>query len=279
MSKKLLSPKNDYTFKRIFGHIGNEEITKNLLSAIMKKEIKEIDLEKNRILEKDLLSDKFGILDIRAKLDDNIDCDVEMQMVDYEDIQERILYYWSKLYSGNLKSGESYITNQKVVIILITAYEIKELRKIKKVLSKWQIREENYQNEVLTDRLEFYILELPKYKRYKNISRELENWVKFIESPEEMEMSKIENENIKKAREELEKISDDEYEQELALKREMFLHDMASLKGNAYRNGEKAGLEKGKIEIAKRMLKDGLDIEIIIKYTGLTKEEIEKMCT
>ena len=92
-------------------------------------------------------------------------------------------------------------------------------------------------------------------------------------------MSKIENENIKKAREELEKISDDEYEQELALKREMFLHDMASLKGNAYRNGEKAGLEKGKIEIAKRMLKDGLDIEIIIKYTGLTKEEIEKMCT
>ena len=277
MSKKLLSPKNDYTFKRIFGHIGNEEITKNLLSAIMKKEIKEIDLEKNRILEKDLLSDKFGILDIRAKLDDNIDCDIEMQMIDYEDIQERILYYWSKLYSGNLKSGKTYISNQKVVIILITAYEIKELRKIKKVLSKWQIREENYQNEVLTDRLEFYILELPKYKRYKNISRELENWVKFIESPEEMEMSKIENENIKKAREELEKISDDEYEQELALKREMFLHDMASLEAKGYRNGEKAGLEKGKIEIAKKMLKDGLDIEIIIKYTGLTKEEIEKM--
>ena len=98
-------------------------------------------------------------------------------------------------------------------------------------------------------------------------------------------MSKIENENIKKAREELEKISDDEYEQELALKREMFLHDMASLKGNAYRDGEKAGfekgekvgLEKGKIEIAKNMLKDGIDIEIIIKYTGLTKEEIEKL--
>ena len=277
MSKKLLSPKNNYIFKRIFGHIGNEEITKNLLSAIMKKEIKEIDLEKNRILEKDLLLDKFGILDIRVKLDDNIDCDIEMQMVDYEDIQERILYYCSK----NLKSGESHITNQKVVIILITAYEIKELRKIKKILSKWQIREEDYQNEVLTDRLELYILELPKYKRYKNISKELENWIKFIESPEEMEMSKIENENIKKAREELEKISDDEYEQELTLKREMFLHDMASLKGNAYKNGEKAGLEKGKteekIKIAKKMLKEKIDIETIIKCTGLTKEEIKKL--
>ena len=32
-----------------------------------------------------------------------------------------------------------------------------------------------------------------------------------------------------------------------------------------------------KIEIAKSMLKDKLDIESIIKYTGLTKEEIEKL--
>ena len=37
------------------------------------------------------------------------------------------------------------------------------------------------------------------------------------------------------------------------------------------------GEENKSIEIAKKMLKDGLDIEIIIKYTGLTKEEIEKL--
>ena len=272
MSKKLLSPKNDYTFKRLFGHKGNEEITKGFLSAILNKKIKEVDLDKNKVLEKDLLTEKFGILDIRAKLDNNVDIDIEMQVTDYGDIQERILYYWSKLYSNNLKSGETYISNQKVVIILITAYEVKELRKVKKMLSKWQIREENYQNEILTDRLEFYILELPKYKRYKNISKELENWVKFIESPEEMKMGEIEDENIKKAQEELEKISGDEYEQELALKREMFLHDMASLEAKGYRDGEKDNSKK----IAKKMIMDGLDIEIIIKYTGLTKEEIEK---
>ena len=39
------------------------------------------------------------------------------------------------------------------------------------------------------------------------------------------------------------------------------------------KNGEK----DTKIKIAKQMLKDKLDIKIIVNYTGLTKEEIEKI--
>ena len=33
--RKLLKPTNDYVFKRIFGYVGNEEITKVLLNAII----------------------------------------------------------------------------------------------------------------------------------------------------------------------------------------------------------------------------------------------------
>lgn len=39
----------------------------------------------------------------------------------------------------------------------------------------------------------------------------------------------------------------------------------------------KEGLKEKSIDIAKNMLKDSLDIEIIMKYTGLSKEEIEKL--
>lgn len=35
VKKKLLSPQNDYVFKRIFGFVGNEEITKGLLNSII----------------------------------------------------------------------------------------------------------------------------------------------------------------------------------------------------------------------------------------------------
>ena len=199
-----------------------------------------------------------------------------------------MLFYWSKLYSnGIVKGDKNYKNLKKVIIILITGYEIEEMRKIEKTLTKWQIREENYQNEVLTEKLEFYILELPKYEKYKNISENLSNWVKFIESPGEIDMRKIKDENIKKAKDELDIINMDEYERAMALRREISLLDRNSMKAQAYENGEKAGLEKGeklgehnsKIEIAKSMLKDKLDIESIIKYTGLTKEEIEKLET
>lgn len=41
--------------------------------------------------------------------------------------------------------------------------------------------------------------------------------------------------------------------------------------------GRQEGRQEGKIEIAKIMLKDGESIEKIIKYTGLSKEEIENL--
>lgn len=96
---KLLSPKLDYVFKRIFGYVGNEEITASLISSILKRKVTNIKLDNNTILEKDLLDDKIGILDIRAKIDDVINCNIEMQIVDTKNIENRLLFYWSKMYN------------------------------------------------------------------------------------------------------------------------------------------------------------------------------------
>ena len=57
-----------------------------------------------------------------------------------------MLFYWSKLYNKGIISGNNnYRDLKKVIIILITGYEIEELRKLEKTLTKWQIREEKYQ--------------------------------------------------------------------------------------------------------------------------------------
>ena len=48
-------------------------------------------------------------------------------------------------------------------------------------------------------------------------------------------------------------------------------------KKNGIKEGEKIGIEKGKIVMAKAMKKDGVVVEKISKYTGLSKEEIEKL--
>ncbi|MCI8833612.1 MAG: hypothetical protein HFJ19_05405 [Clostridia bacterium] len=76
---KLLDLKNDYTFKRIFGYVGNEEITKGLISSIIEDiEITNIELDLKEITSQDLKDDKFGILDIRAELNNSIKCNIEM---------------------------------------------------------------------------------------------------------------------------------------------------------------------------------------------------------
>ena len=88
----LLNIKTDYVFKRIFGHIGNEEITKNFLSCILRQKISHIELEKNPILEKDLIDDKVGRLDIKAEINQNTNVDIEMQIIDKKILHKELCF-------------------------------------------------------------------------------------------------------------------------------------------------------------------------------------------
>ena len=170
-----------------------------MLSSILKTQISNLQLDSNPILEKDLLDDKVGILDIKAKLDNNINCNIEIQVVDKKNIEKRILYYWSKMYNKSISSGEDYGKLEKSIAILITDYELKSLKEIKKYITKWNIREEEYQKIILTDVMEIYIIELPKFEKYKEkADNKLNSWVRFIENPEVVNME--ENKDIAKAK-------------------------------------------------------------------------------
>ena len=81
------------------------------------------------------------------------------------------------------------------------------------------------------------------------------------------------DESIKKAKEVLEEISEDEHEQYLAHLREKYIFQIQGIEEAGYDKGVKAK----QIEIAKKMKEDNIDIETIIKYTNLTKDEIEKL--
>ena len=114
----------DYVFKRIFGREGNEQITKNFLSCILGEKVSDIELEKNPILEKDLMDDKVGILDIKVEINKNTNVDIEMQIIDKKNSAKRILFYCSKLFITSLNSGKDYNSLKKTISILIADYEL-----------------------------------------------------------------------------------------------------------------------------------------------------------
>ena len=268
---ELLKLKNDYTFKRVFGYTGNEEITKGLLNAILKEKVTEVSLNCNTILERDLYDDKLGILDIRAKVNNLVDINIEMQLVDEKNIEKRIIFYLSKMYTQNLKKSHNYAELNKCISILFIDFELEKLKEIPKYLTKWNIREETYGKIILTDVLELYIINLSKVEKYSE-NKLLDTWVKFISNSEDLNMENA-DESIKKAKEVLDEISEDEHEQYLAHLREKYIFEIQGI--------EEAGFDKGskskQIEIAKKMKEDNVDIKAIMKYTGLTKEEIEKI--
>ena len=85
------------------------------------------------------------------------------------------------------------------------------------------------------------------------------------------------DESIKKAKEVLDEISEDEHEQYLAHLREKYIFERQGIEEAGFDKGVIEGSRKEKCEIAKKMKENNIDIEIIIKCTGLTKEEIEKL--
>ena len=279
---KTLSPKLDVVFQALFGEVGNESITKGFLETILERKIDSIDLSKNPILRREFKDEKLGVLDIIAKLDKNEICNIELQIVDKKNIIERILYYWSRLYSRQIKSGEDYKILQKAIVILITDFKIENLEELD-YHSRWKIMEDKQGKKIiLTQKLEIDIIELPKIIGKEKEQDNLLDWLYFLENPKSERVTEKmkENENLKEAVKKLDNLSEDERMQRIADLRQKAIMDEKAI----YEKGLEVGIEKGimegsqkeKIEIAKKMLELKIDKETIAEATGLTEQEIEK---
>lgn len=141
----------------------------------------------------------------------------------------------------------------------------------------------------MTQHLEIHIIEIPKkYKKMENDKEnKLKEWLSFLENPESEEVLYYmkNNENIKSAKEKLNTLSEDERVRRLAELREKAIMDEKEAKYTGYTEGRREGREEGrkqgkettKKEIAKKMKEEKIGTEIIVKVTGLTKEDIDKL--
>ena len=130
---RLYTPKLDIIFQVLFGEPDSQKITKDLLEKILGVKIEKVDLSKNPILRREFPKDKLGILDVVVEIDEKESCDLEMQVVENENIIKRILYYWGKLYTRNLKAGEDFGELKRTIVILIVNDKIR-------MYKKWNIK-------------------------------------------------------------------------------------------------------------------------------------------
>lgn len=137
--KNLPAPKMDVVFQSLFKK-GNENITMALISDIIGRKIKKIDLDKNKSLLREYTKDKLGILDLIAVLDDGDICNIEVQLADNKDIEKRLLYYHSKIYSQQMLVGDKYVDLNKTISIALLDYNLEQLRHVEKAHTSWHIK-------------------------------------------------------------------------------------------------------------------------------------------
>lgn len=75
------------------------------------------------------MDSKLGIVDVLVEDENGTQYDIEMQMAYDENIEKRLMYYWSRLYYRQIKKGEDYSQLKKVIMIVICSHELKELKK------------------------------------------------------------------------------------------------------------------------------------------------------
>lgn len=105
----------------------------------------------------------------------------------------------------------------------------------------------------------------------QNISPELKALLDFFENPTEEMAVQSGSERIQRMQKRVKTLKDSE---EVGAKYMREWEERAIEKKESYEQGRVEGLAEEKLNTARKMLQEGLDIDLIIKITGLTKEEI-----
>ena len=277
--KGLLDPKMDFVFKNIFGSEKNSKILISFLNATLKPKdlITSVEI-KNTDLNKGYIEDKFSRLDVKATTSNEEIINIEIQLKNEYNMIKRSLYYWSKLYSEQLNEGEDYSILKRTICINILNFKYLKTRKFH---SGYRLKE-IYSNEELTDVAEIHFIEIPKLEDGSDEKDMLVPWIEFLKDPESEKVRNLEMsiEEIRQAKDELIKMSNDDTQRELYEMRAKTLKDKISALNEAERKGMQKGIQEGEkkkaIEIAKSLL-DVLDVQTISLKTGLSVDEINKL--
>ena len=253
---ELLPLTDDYIFKRVFAYKGNESVLKDFLEALLKIEIKGIKITNPEIIPYEK-GEKRGLLDIKAEINDGTMLDVEMQMKNERNTDERATEYMGKMISEQLQVGEDYQNLKKSIVIFITNYNFlkrNSYHSVGKMKFDKTIEDEyvnmgyDEEDELASKYIEVHYIELPKFKK-KELSKftKLDQWMCiFTQNKEGIMLAEKENKEIEKAINTLDFLSKDPKERERHNSIVMAEYNRLVSEHNFFNDGLEKGMKKRK---------------------------------
>ena len=183
---------NDYFFKWLFGREERKDILLSFLNAVLSLE-EQAELIDITVAERELdpegLHDKQARLDIVGKASDGSLINIEVQIANQYDMDKRTLFYWARLYQGQLQQGQSYKNLCRTVTINVLDYQF--LPQKEAYHTMYSLYEQSTHHRLNRD-LEIHFLELPKWRAYpRKDKNRLDKWITYLSNGSEQELEEI----------------------------------------------------------------------------------------
>ncbi len=281
---RYLDPKNDLTFKRIFGE--HPHLLKSFLNAVMplaegKKIVSLAYLPAELVPEIPIF--KNSIVDVRCVDEKGQQFIVEMQMLWTDSFKSRVLFNASKAYIRQVGKGIQYKGLQPVYSLNIINENFDN--KSDNYLHHYKIIHTQEREKVI-EGLEFIFIELPKFQSKNFTDKRLQVlWLRFLseisDQQEGISSDFLDVPELKEASELILESALSKGELETYDKYWDSISTERTIRADSFETGLEQGIEQGieqeKLIIVRNALNMGLSTPDIAKLTGLSEQDIERL--
>ena len=287
MKARYINPFTDFGFKKIFA----EEASKILLIDFLNNLLPESHIVTLSFKDKEQTGhaeeDRKAVYDIYCENDKGEKIIIELQKAKQNYFKDRTIYYSTFPIQEQAAKGEWNYELKSVFCVGILDFKFDEDKLSNgEVIHTVQLKD--HHNQVFYDKLKFVYVEMPHFNKAESqLETRLDKWLYFIKHLEDFQFIPeiFKDEIFEKAFEKAEiakytEIERHEYEQSLKTYRDLKgVIDTAFDDGKL--EGKLEGINEGKLqrnfEIAKSLKENGIPVDIIMKTTGLTSLQIERL--
>ena len=195
--------------------------------------------------------DKKMILDVSVVDETSRAYNIEVQTYSHRYLIERCLYYWSNLYSCQLKEGEHYTRLKPVTSIILTGFQV--MKNMEKLHYSFGIFSHDEQRIELTDHFLMHFLRVPERECRElldQVSSPLREWLIFFGYPGQTTEAELREAAKKEKGVEImcqayEEFCQDPDLRDIALRQEMYRRDQYAIIEDARIQGTENGLAIG----------------------------------
>ena len=273
-SPEILLPRRDFVFKNLFGTEKNKDILGGFIQDALHLPDDEVEVLEIRDpqIQPLMYGRKRCILDLLVNTRSGMHVHIEIQLVNRGDTKDRITYYNCKLISNQLATGDTYQLRRAISIVIVD-YDLFPGQS--KYFSHFSMMDrENHCP--FSDKIEYNILELCKIPQEAD-NTALWKWMNFLKSEKKGDFEKMKasttDPNLRKAIEELEKLSIDPKMREEYFLYEKALWDEMSFGAAKFQDG----CRETNLSNAKEMLLRSMDRQLILDITKLNEADLESI--